>query len=182
MKLVSLNVVKRSGQNITISLRIFLYLKGRCYCLGFNGQVGVFDIKTESSFILGKPFHKKVVDSLLRRFLLENKGELVAVYVTHEEQRVFINRINLIKNEWRPIQKLSNKMMYVSYGASFLKPTLEKATGNKIYFPKVERDNCIFYSLASTKYHSFSGDYSKGIPYNIKEYKNCAWIETMPLQ
>ncbi|CAK7349827.1 unnamed protein product [Dovyalis caffra] len=146
--------------------------------LFLRGDIRVFDLKSNKFSIHGLSLTQTQLNSLYRNFLVQSNGELLIVFVTDGEQSIFVKGINISKKMvCRPLQKLSNKRLYISYGGSFSAPAMERAIGNKIYFPKILNNSCIFYSLATRKYHSFYGDYSSGIPRGVKEFTNCAWIE-----
>ncbi|WCJ33937.1 F-box family protein [Euphorbia peplus] len=152
----------------------------RCYAIGDDSNILVFDLKQKVTKSIGTPFpwRSSLVEAT---YLVENEAELSVVIVFSDEQKVYVSKMNESKRQWMPIEALRNTMLFVSKTSSMLKPAPVKASSNKIYFPKILNNQMyVPYCLDTKKYTSFLRDYISGSPWNVKQWVNCAWIETMP--
>ncbi|KAI6688320.1 hypothetical protein NL676_025148 [Syzygium grande] len=110
-------------------------------------------------------------------FLAEDEGELLAVFLGYGETRVSVFDLDLGSRTWRKVDKLENKMMFVSQGSCLVVNASVRGTGNKIYLPKSRAGHGMFYSLATNKFHTFLDDFPRKRSELIKEVKpSCAWI------
>uniref|UniRef100_A0A1S3ZBV8 KIB1-4 beta-propeller domain-containing protein n=1 Tax=Nicotiana tabacum TaxID=4097 RepID=A0A1S3ZBV8_TOBAC len=117
-----------------------------------------------------------------------DNGGILAVFLIHEEGKVEVWRYNMNGGvlERKQITSLNNKTLFVSFGASYLKPCISRGLGNKIYFPVLHDNNRgVFYCLASRKYYSF--DYTVNGAFSSSNYykfmgqpKSSIWIEPTP--
>ena len=80
----------------------------------------------------------------------------------------------------QPLTNLGNNTLYINLRTCFLMEASSRGTRNKIYFPKMRGKECIFFSLATKKFHSYSNTYSSKIPLGIKEFRNSVWFELLP--
>ncbi|XP_050229283.1 F-box protein At4g00893-like [Mercurialis annua] len=155
--------------------------ENKCYILGLNGHLIVFDFKSRKFSFIGKPFLHKKVDSVYRSFLVINDEKLLGIFEFDRRDKILIRELNISTKKWQKVSDIDNKLVYVSYGSSFIRSAPTGVEGGKVYFPQVLEDTCIFYSLASRKYQSStSNSYSSKVPVDVEELTNCTWIESLP--
>ncbi|KAI3432028.1 uncharacterized protein J3R85_007692 [Psidium guajava] len=111
-------------------------------------------------------------------FLAEDGGELLAVFLGFGETRVSVFGLDVRARTWRKVDRLENKMMFISQGSCMVVDAVVRGTGNKIYLPKSRAGHGMFYSFATNKFHTFLDDFPRKRSEFIKEVKpNCAWIQ-----
>ena len=95
--------------------------------------------------------------------------------VFREEREVCIRRMIFQKKkssqneDWPRVDNLGNK-------SSFMASASVGGTCNKIYFPNMRENECVFFSLATQKYHTFSGSFVSEFSYTSKEPKKRNWF------
>ncbi|XP_055962152.1 F-box protein At4g00893-like [Mercurialis annua] len=165
--------------------------EGTCYYLAKGGRLILLDFKKRDYSLAGESFSEFLLDNshdplagdflvdVYRTYLVKHGQEIFCVLVTEEQNHVYVKGMNLSEKtkSWRNIDHLDRKMLFLSYGTSFLKLGSASGTNNKIYFPKLHQNQSVFFSLSTHSYHSFSGNYSSRLPYDVKELTNCAWIQ-----
>ncbi|XP_050229284.1 F-box protein At4g00893-like [Mercurialis annua] len=159
--------------------------KNKCYILGLNGHLVVFDFKRRKFSLIWRPFLQKKVDSVYRSFLVINDEKLLGIFEFDRRNKILIRELNIStkrSTKWQKVSGIDNKLVYVSYGSSFVQSAPTGVEGGKVYFPQVLEDKCIFYSLTSRKYQSSSNSYSSKIPVDVEELTNCTWIESLPFK
>ncbi|XP_050231889.1 F-box/kelch-repeat protein At1g57790-like [Mercurialis annua] len=156
--------------------------KDKCYVLGLDGHLLVFDFKTRKFDLIWQPFLQKKVDSVYRSFLVINNGKLLGIFEFDGRNKILIRELKISTKRWQKVSDIGDKMVYVSYGSSFIGSAPTGVEGGKIYFPQVLEDECIFYSLTSRKCQSSSNSYSSKSPVDVEELTNCTWIESLPFK
>ncbi|OMO97174.1 hypothetical protein COLO4_14832 [Corchorus olitorius] len=139
---------------------IILY-QGLCYCLDWDGNLGVFDIQDiQHSWIvhhMDLP-SRFVRDSWSLKALVEHNGQLLVVFIGLNH-RPCVFELDLKRKLCAPMQSLGNNALFISDAASLSQRAVLSGTENKIFGPLVlkhkTRDSSRFYSLATGKYHSF---------------------------
>ncbi|XP_055962123.1 F-box protein At4g00893-like [Mercurialis annua] len=169
--------------------------EGTCYCLAKGGRLILIDFKKRDYSFAGESFSEFLFDNSIfpedllvedflvdihRTYLVKHDEEIFCVLVTHGQNNIYVKRMNLSEKtkSWRNVDNLDRKMLFLSYETSFLKLGSASGTNNKIYFPKLHQNQPVFFSLSTRKYHSFSGNYSNRLPYDIRELRNCTWIQS----
>ncbi|CAI0407697.1 unnamed protein product [Linum tenue] len=172
-----------------------------CCCLAIDGRVGIFDIDRKLFSLHESPFPKPQLDDLKRSFLLEDNGELLAVFDPNPNNPgegdqlgsdIYAMTMNINGGgsssslAWEPVvefgRRLGDRMVFVSNcTGSFTKPAKVRSAGNKIYFPSSRN---IYYSLATKKYHAFhpflGPQFSSSCLLGLKEYPiNACWIDSV---
>ncbi|XP_050211275.1 F-box/kelch-repeat protein At1g57790-like [Mercurialis annua] len=156
--------------------------KNKCYILGLDGHLLVFNLNTGKFDFIWKPFLQKKADSVYRSFLVINKGKLLGIFEFDDRNKILIRELKLSSKRWQKVSDIGDKMVYVSYGSSFIGIAPTGVEGGKIYFPQVLKDESVFYSLTSRRYQSSSNSYSSKIPVDVEELANCTWIESLPFK
>ncbi|XP_060201102.1 F-box protein At1g49360-like [Lycium barbarum] len=162
------------------------------YVLGDEGDLGILSIKKNSAAetpvwkFYGKPFSRRKETAIRKIYTVEdvdNEG-MLAVFLTQEEDNVEVWRYKIngrvLKRE--KITSLDNKTLFVSLGASYLKPCVAQGLENKIYFSMFHDNNKgVFYCLRNCKYYSFDYSvnkaYSSPNTFNLFQRRSCIWIE-----
>ncbi|XP_075079741.1 F-box protein At4g00893-like [Nicotiana tabacum] len=164
------------------------------WIFGDKGNLGILNIKENSAVetpiweFYGKYLPRRKRSSIRQSYLVEDvdNGGILVVLLTYEERKVEVWRYkcDISKRilEREKIASLDNKTLFVSFGASCLKPCVARGLGNKIYFPMFHGNNKgVFYCLATHKYYSL--DYSINAAfassncYNLIQPKSCIWID-----
>ncbi|KAL3498694.1 hypothetical protein ACH5RR_041426 [Cinchona calisaya] len=151
--------------------------RGRYYCLGADGNVGIYNPKDHTCDVILKPLDTKVIESLRQAFFAEFDGKLLAVFVYGHEREVHVWRLNLSKMNWFPVQSLGDKMLFVSRGSSFVETASVSGIANKIYFSKFYGNSGVFYSLSTKKYHSYTGGFSSHTGHKLRDFPLSTWIK-----
>ncbi|OMO88344.1 hypothetical protein COLO4_20290 [Corchorus olitorius] len=149
---------------------------GLCYCLDSNGNMGVFDMQDiEHSWTV---HHRVLLPDILRARLIalvEHNGQLLVVLIKEERRHKliyipYIHKLDLKTKSCEPMQSLGNNALFISYGASFSQRAIVSGTGNKLFVPlfKNNTDSYMFYSLATSKYHSFFNNLSSDLSSDIR--------------
>ncbi|KAK6243803.1 hypothetical protein QUC31_010212 [Theobroma cacao] len=157
--------------------------KGLYYSLDCDGNLGVFALEDiDNSWVTYEmKFPWSHFNSIVQAFLVENEGELLAIFIKKNGQKIHVFKLHPTRNIWEPVPSLGDNMLFVSPGASFSKKALVRGTRNKIYGPNFWDKNGLFcfYSLTTAKYHSFFDNLSSKDSYNTKFLQNCSWFISM---
>nr|DAD42433.1 TPA_asm: hypothetical protein HUJ06_000663 [Nelumbo nucifera] len=141
-KSVSIYVCRR-GESDWTNYRIENKNKVSFYCLGKDGRVGAFDpsLGENGWTVLPKVIGPNI--SLHNSFMAECNGKIFAVFV----KPICVLRLNESRLKWEEAVSLDNCTFFVSRTASLLTPAPRKGTENKIYFPRFQGQDGVFYSL-----------------------------------
>ncbi|KAF8022724.1 hypothetical protein BT93_F0285 [Corymbia citriodora subsp. variegata] len=124
-----------------------------------------------------EPLRKWRRGRIEQRFLAEDEGELLAVFLGYDETRVSVFRLDRRTATWRKVGRLENKMVFVSQGSCLVVDASVRGAGNKIYLPKSRSGHGMFYSLSTNRFHTFLDDFPQRRSEFIKEVKpSSAWI------
>ncbi|KAL6988283.1 hypothetical protein U1Q18_014033 [Sarracenia purpurea var. burkii] len=152
---------------------------GSYYFLGDSGELGVYDPtddEGEGSWdICGKPSQK--LKNSQQGYIVESDGDLLSVFIANEGSRVYVLKRDFSNNSWRKVESLGDKMLYLCIRTSLAETAMVKGAGNKIYLPMFYGNEGVFYSLATRKFHCFSGTYCGNNLYDTKHMKHCAWVK-----
>ena len=192
---LKVGIVKRGEENWTIeafiSSKIWLRFhlsdsnpilyNGEYYCLDIAGNLGVLkpESVSDSWCIYPQRLPRKLRDTFRQSFIVESNGDILSVYVHRgRDQRVCVYKLDFSKMVWERIEDLGNRTLYISNTTSFSTNSTIGKMGNKIFFPKFNGKDGVFYSLVSKRYHTYGDDVCEN-PREIKELKEfvCAtWV------
>ncbi|XP_058079082.1 F-box protein At4g00893-like isoform X2 [Magnolia sinica] len=147
------------------------------YVLGHNGVLGVFDPKQITWTILAKPKPLKfcnchsVPECKWEYYLVESRGELLMVVIGFLGTSIYVFRLEPSEMEWVKMETLEDRMLFVSLWTSLSSTALVKGMENKIHFPVVSGEDCVFYSLKDCRCYP-NRDF-----YECDEYIYNTWIE-----
>ncbi|KAL6661325.1 hypothetical protein ACP70R_000709 [Stipagrostis hirtigluma subsp. patula] len=159
-----------------------VFFRGKFYCLGRKGNLGVFDPKsqeTESAWkILEKPepVHAEMElfddDHEGREFcyLVELEGELVSVFMRNDANPPRVFKLDETKMTWTEVEEIGDAALFLDSRASYAVVSPEGGHGNRIYFPRFSEDGkqAAFYDMETKMYHpSF---------YGLKQPLKCVWV------
>ncbi|XP_075080612.1 F-box/kelch-repeat protein At3g18720-like [Nicotiana tabacum] len=184
-----LGIIDLSGCNNPVFLKNDIV-----YVLEEKGNLGILSIKENSAEetptweFYGKSLPRRKLRSVRKVYTAKDvdNGGILAVFLTHNEGKVEVWRykydINKRILEREQITSLDNKTLFVSFGASYLKPCVAQGLENTIYFPMFHDKNGVFYCLASRKHYSFDysavkGAFSSPNCHKLDQPRYCIWIE-----
>ncbi|KAK3424886.1 hypothetical protein EUGRSUZ_F01628 [Eucalyptus grandis] len=159
------------------------FLRSKGHAVGFNHEEWE-DVDDDDYYYYDvyvdrpEPLRKWRSGGIDQCYLAEDGGELLAVILGYIETRVSVFRLDLRAGTWRKVDRLENKMMFVSQGSSLVVDATVPGAGNKIYLPKSRGGRGIFYSLATNRFHTFLDDFPLRRSEFIKDVKpSYAWIQ-----
>ncbi|XP_020250760.1 F-box/kelch-repeat protein At1g57790-like isoform X2 [Asparagus officinalis] len=103
---------------------------GRFYCLGVEGNLGVFNPKRATWKVLASPksFAYKPEES----YLVESKGKLLAVHVGNHNPPVRVVSLNEAEMVWERVITLSSATLFAGPGVSLVTTNRPKRMKNKV--------------------------------------------------
>ncbi|XP_020269652.1 F-box/kelch-repeat protein At1g57790-like [Asparagus officinalis] len=143
-----------------------VFHEGLFYCLGREGNLGVYNPEEETWTVLDRPrplFSRR--SNCLQGhdcFLVESaeNKELMSVFVFNDGERVTVSRLDESKMAWRNVDDLGDEMIFVDARSSISVVSPSKETGNRIYLPRFSdgaasrRGGGVYYSLKTKKLHT----------------------------
>ncbi|XP_042485539.1 F-box/kelch-repeat protein At1g57790-like isoform X2 [Macadamia integrifolia] len=178
-----------------------VFHNGLVYCLGEDGNLGVFDPHKDDDrreecnwTVLDHPHTPPFVLTIAdgNRFLVQCNGNLFSVFQGHMGKGVSVFSLDHQTMTWNQVQDLEDHMLFLASQTS-LSVGMVKAfdrMGDKIYFPifpisscdsnrggMINSCSCVFYSLSTEMYHTFGTSHSSLDICGMKIRRNCAWIE-----
>ncbi|KAJ9539662.1 hypothetical protein OSB04_026168 [Centaurea solstitialis] len=136
---------------------------GDLYALCYRGQLVVFKDMSEGSFSQPEVVSAEPPECpklhIPQYFLMERDRHLLLVIVDMFGGDPQLFQFNDSTKEWNRIESLERHVIFIGEEASCV--CLEAKTPkmqNKIYFPRFKHGKLIFYSLETSKYHSFDGE------------------------
>lgn len=118
-----------------------------------------------------KHFHQNV--------LAECDGDLLSVFLGHKGNTSWIRIYKLNRStleEWEEISTLGSYSLYVSRSSSFGAIAERPNLANRIYFPIFHRDNLVYYSLNTKRYHAIGREDSLANLFGTRMPLFCAWV------
>ncbi|XP_047044407.1 uncharacterized protein LOC124648738 [Lolium rigidum] len=111
--------------------------KGKLYCLGEDGDLGVYDpIKTEWA-VLPKPTGFGPGIPYMNCYLIESQGELLAALTGSSNQTpIHVLRLNKKKMEWERMESLGGRALFTGTASSMLMARPPQSMANKVYLPR----------------------------------------------
>ncbi|PIN23695.1 hypothetical protein CDL12_03588 [Handroanthus impetiginosus] len=110
-------------------------------------------------------------------YMLEVDGDICWVFVTGNERRVSIHKLDLSELHWIKLKSLRDKCLYVSINGSFAETSDVSGITNKIYFNKFHDKSGIMYSLTSGMYYSIEGGFASKDAYGLTEVDYGVWLK-----
>ncbi|PIN10680.1 hypothetical protein CDL12_16722 [Handroanthus impetiginosus] len=110
-------------------------------------------------------------------YMVEVDGDIWCVFVTSNERRVSIQKLDLSKKRWIKIESLGDKCLYISINGSFAETSNVGGTANKIYFNKFYGKSGVMYSMTSRRYYSIGGGFASKDAYELTEVDYGVWLE-----
>ncbi|KAM0914730.1 hypothetical protein ACQ4PT_011311 [Festuca glaucescens] len=127
--------------------------KGKLYCLGEEGDLGVYDpIKTKWG-VLPKPTGFGPCIPYINCYLVESQGELLAALTGSNNQTpIHVLRLNEKKMEWKRMESLGGRALFTGTTSSMSMATPPQSMVNKVYLPRFygRRPQVIQAELASS--------------------------------
>jgi hypothetical protein len=126
--------------------------RGKFYCLGRKGNLGVFDLESKDPRsawkILDKPepIHAEMElfdeDHVGREFcyLVELEGELVSVFMCNAAETPRVFKLDETKMAWIEVEDISGAALFLDIRTSFAVASPEGGYGDKIFFPSYSED------------------------------------------
>ncbi|XP_071901203.1 F-box/kelch-repeat protein At1g57790-like [Coffea arabica] len=152
-----------------------VFHKGMFYCLGEGGNLGVFSPDDNQWTVLVKP--QKIYKRGHESYLLEIDGELISVFVQRLGSQISVFRLDETKMAWEEVSDLGDNMVFISPTNSFSRKKVIEGMHNKIYFSRLHKGCCVFYSLDTKKFHTLLKDFSSASLCNTPEQLRSCWIE-----
>ncbi|CAI9110037.1 OLC1v1009997C1 [Oldenlandia corymbosa var. corymbosa] len=155
------------------------------YYLGDNGMLGcgrfIIDQDGEcipcwevlNGLVFPRPKFK-------RNYLTECGGELLSILVGDDDRgkrpwvRVFKLRDH---EEWEEMETLGGHCLYLSRLSSISCLAPNPYVANRIYFPKFYKDELVYYSLSTKRYHSAGSQQELQSFNETSRFVDCAWIQ-----
>ena len=100
----------------------------------------------------------------------------MSVFVGPVVKWVRVFKLNQSTKEWEEIQMLGSYSLYISRASSLSVIGRRSDMANRIYFSRFHREQMVYHSLDTKKYH-FGTEDSLPDLYGTREHLDCAWIE-----
>lgn len=161
-----------------------VFCRGKFYCLGRRGNLGVFDIGRSKDDprsaweILDKPKAIHAEMELLDEdhegrefiYLVELEGERVSVFMRNAAVPPRVFKLDETKMAWIEVEDIGGAALFLDRRASYAVASPEGGHGNRIFFPMYSEDGrqAAFYDMETKMYcPSF---------YGLKQPLKCVWI------
>jgi hypothetical protein len=110
--------------------------KGKVYCLGEDGGLGVYDpIKTKWR-VLPEPTGFGPGISYKNCYLIESQGELLAALTGGNEAPVHVLRLNKKEMKWQAMESLGGRALFTGTTSSLGMARPPQSMANKVYLPR----------------------------------------------
>ncbi|KAF5194001.1 F-box/kelch-repeat protein [Thalictrum thalictroides] len=163
-----------------------VFSDGVFYSLSRDGKLGVFDPSAEEGSewkVLPVPpvvcFGGVTSNTSTRSFIMGYDGEIFSVALGYMGKTVSVFKLDCSRMEWHRLESLDDKVAFLSHTSSMLVPARLKGVENRIYLPKFQGKESLFYSMKTGKYHCFGSKDSQVDWTNTSEHWNCTWIDSI---
>ncbi|XP_078158049.1 uncharacterized protein LOC144553716 [Carex rostrata] len=162
-----------------------VFLHGQLYCLGEEGELGIFNLVEKTWAMLDEPKLVNYGDDNYfigteDCFLLELCGDLVSVFKydgfcdeSYLNDKTIVFKLDRVKMEWIEVEDLAGWTFFLDPRSSFAKtPSPHKSWSNKIFFTSIylgATKTCASYCMKSKRYEVNFCDTAKPL--------DCVWIE-----
>ncbi|KAF5187685.1 Sec1-like protein, partial [Thalictrum thalictroides] len=159
-----------------------VFCDGLFYSLSLNGKLGVFNPNETKEENMWRDFPNTIIQEFsskstiflmiefVRSYIVEYDSEIFSIFVGHWGKPVRVYKLDRSKMSWERLESLGDKVIFLCQTASILMPAPLKGIENRIYFPRFQGRDNVFYSLSTGKYHSFRGKDSREDWMNTSEY------------
>lgn len=145
-----------------------VFHRGRFYCLGNNGTLGVFDPIDESWVVLEKPRPENLRTH--RIHLLEHDGQLFRVWAAKMGDFVGIHKLDSVTSNWTAVDNTGGQF-YVG-GVASVSSNPGSKQGGRIYFRVLRDEDLVFHSCETSEMQPGGRNFC-----GTKEYPMSCWIE-----
>ncbi|KAI3877676.1 hypothetical protein MKW98_020157 [Papaver atlanticum] len=154
-----------------------IFYNGGFYCLDMNRTLGVFTLENGTEWEVLSMIPRPNLDLIYTSYLVKFEGQLLSVLLGHYGKWVRLFRLDLDEMVWIEVEHLGRHMLFISSTSCIatIAPTSEME--NKIYFPRLQNEGILYYSLDSGKYHSLGSEHYSKDYCNSTENLRCSWIE-----
>ncbi|KAL5698040.1 hypothetical protein ACHQM5_029128 [Ranunculus cassubicifolius] len=164
-----------------------VFCDGVFYCLGKDGKLALFYPDEENKNDMWKLQPKAVVTEALspsalmlnqtssRSFIMEHENEIFSVFTGVWGKKVSVFKLDKSQMKWDKLESLGDKVFFLSHAATIVAPAGLKGIENRIYFPRFDGKDNLFYSLSTGKYHCFGEKDSRTSWLNSSKNWHCAW-------
>lgn len=114
-----------------------VYLNSCFYCLGMNGNLGVYDPTKHTWHVLRTPVHLRRVYNCS---LAESRGTLLSVFIDLFQRPIGVFVFDMKLLYWKRITSERNETFFFGHGASFSVTPATESMRNMIYFPTFQRE------------------------------------------
>ncbi|PIA34179.1 hypothetical protein AQUCO_03800038v1 [Aquilegia coerulea] len=173
---------------VTLSACNPVFYEGIFYFLCKDGKLGLFnpDVIKENQMLVFRnsnffstsstePDSMKSIGS----YIVECDGAILSVFVGRRGKPVSVFKLDKSRMKWNRLETLGDNVLFLSHTASALIPAPLKGIENRIYFPRFQGEDNVFYSLSTCKYHWF-GCKNSGVEdwLNTSGHMDCTWIQS----
>ncbi|XP_026412744.1 uncharacterized protein LOC113308499 isoform X2 [Papaver somniferum] len=159
----------------TLNCPVFFH--GGFYCLDLSGTLGVFKLENRTTWEILSMVRRPNCGFIYESYLVELDGKLLSVLLGHYGKWVRIFRLDLSEMVWVEVEHLGRHVLFISDTSCVATVAPTSRMENKIYFPRLQNEKVLFYSLDSGKYHSLEGAHQGNDYSNSTENLRCSWIE-----
>uniref|UniRef100_A0ACD5T9X2 Uncharacterized protein n=1 Tax=Avena sativa TaxID=4498 RepID=A0ACD5T9X2_AVESA len=126
----------QSGQDLWFSSNPVMH-RGKLYCLGEEGKLGVYDpIKTKWK-VLPKPTGFATGIAYKNCYLVESQGELLAALTDgNKGTPVHVLKLNEKKMKWKRMESLGGRALFTGTTSSSSMDRPLQSMANKVYLPR----------------------------------------------
>ncbi|KAI3849663.1 hypothetical protein MKW98_026577 [Papaver atlanticum] len=114
---------------------------------------------------------------IYKSYLVELEGNLLSILLGHFGKWVRIFRLDMSAMVWVKVEDLGRHVVFISNTSCIATVAPTSRMENKIYFPRLQNEKVLFYSLDSGKYHSLDSKHDGKDYSNSTENLRCSWIE-----
>lgn len=151
------------------------------YILCQDGELGVFRFDQDLTCETLVAERTLCTSSTERRFLVECGEDLLSIIMGEFGEWVKVFKLNhsTLGWGWEKVYDIGNHMIFVCDTSCFSVVATISGMENKIYFPRFRGGSIVFYSLDTSKFHTFGGEGEalKDFCFPTKEQLMCVWIE-----
>ncbi|XP_026450460.1 uncharacterized protein LOC113350527 isoform X2 [Papaver somniferum] len=167
----------RTNMDFEPSLNSPIFYKGAFYCLDVNGTLGVFTLENGTRWEVLSMVPPPNCDFIYKSYLVELEGKLLSVLLGHYGKWVRVFRLDMTEMVWVEVKHLGRLVLFISNTSCMATIAPTSRMENRIYFPRLQNEGILFYSLDSGEYHSLESE-NYGTDYcNSKDNLRCGWIE-----
>ncbi|PIN11118.1 hypothetical protein CDL12_16278 [Handroanthus impetiginosus] len=177
-----------------------VFLNGVCYCSDYKFKnIITYDfIKDEYDLIqseefkdgeeakdnkpptprgIGVDLNESRPPTTFKSYMVEVDGDIWAVFITRNNRRVRVQKMDMSKGHWIELKSLEDKCLYIGTGGSFAETCSVGGMTNKIYFDKFHGNSGVMYSLTTGMYYSVGESFVSKEAYELSEVDYGVWVK-----